>query len=87
MGTFTFHCTIGEVANGALTHTREFSKAKWIMANTSSTNQVYETDAMSDAEWEEYIDSLIAAHKEGRCNPKTCAQCLQPGDPLDWWLS
>lgn len=42
---------------------------------------------MSDEEWEAYIDGLIEAHKNGTCNPKVCAQCLQPGDPLERWLS
>lgn len=42
---------------------------------------------MSDVEWEEYINELIDAHKQGTCNRNTCAQCLEPGDPLDWWLS
>lgn len=43
--------------------------------------------SMSDAEWDEYIDGLIEAHKKGECNRATCAQCLQPGDPIDHWLS
>ena len=42
---------------------------------------------VSDAEWDEYIDSLVEAHKKGVCNRATCAQCLQPGDPIDHWLS
>lgn len=42
---------------------------------------------MSDAEWETYIDGLIEAHKQGRCNTTTCVQCLEPGDPLERWLS
>lgn len=47
-----------------------------------------ESQVLSDKEWEEYIDGLIAAHKEGRCNPKTCAQCLleyYPSFTKDYW--
>lgn len=42
---------------------------------------------MSDEEWEAFIDSRIEAHKQGVCNPATCAQCLEPGDPVERWLS
>lgn len=49
------------------------------------TNQ--ENHVMSEAEWDEYIDGLIEAHKRGECDPRTCAQCLEPGDPLERWLS
>lgn len=46
-----------------------------------------EAHCMSDAEWEAYIDQRVEAHKKGVCDPKTCAQCLEPGDPVERWLS
>lgn len=44
-------------------------------------------EVLSDEEWEDYINGLIEAHRQGVCNPATCAQCIQPGDPLENWLS
>ena len=42
---------------------------------------------MSDAEWEAFIEARVDAHKQGTCDPKTCASCLYPGDALERWLS
>jgi hypothetical protein len=42
---------------------------------------------MSDAEWEAFIEARVDAHKQGTCDPETCAACLYPGDPLERWLS